>query len=476
MGMSNDTPWANVRADSPLPHDLESERAVLGSCLRLGSLPEGDVVAGLRPCDFWRDAHRVVFRVMRDLSADGTKIDLLTIKSRLSLKELEDVGGPAYIAALADGVPSSTNSIAYAGIVRERADARAMLVELERARHRLYSEPSAAGNGLASDLCTALEAIREGSDTRQDDLQLVDDLEMIARPEPAALVMGMLISGSLVGLYGPTGVGKTFTAIQLGICICTGRSFLGAPVPEPGNVVHVLAEGAGRFGARLRAAKRSLGLAVDESLGYYTLPKEVDLMNRTAVNRLIVEARPVSPRLVIIDTVNRNMGGNENSSEDMAQFVASCDRIRSSLGTTVLLVHHTGWEQSRERGSSVLRAAVDTWMSLKGVGSVILSCEKQRDLDEFPPISLRLVSAHGSAIMELAESSADPPLTKADRLVLEVLPTDGATKAGWVKAVMSRQGAPHRSTAYKVVARLVEQGWVRRDGKLYRPFGDHDAL
>ena len=79
--------------DHVTPHDLDAERAVLGVCLRLGRLPESDGVTGLRPCDFFRDAHRVVFRAMQDLSVDGVEIDLLTLKNQLSPRELEDVGG-----------------------------------------------------------------------------------------------------------------------------------------------------------------------------------------------------------------------------------------------------------------------------------------------------------------------------------------------------------------------------------------------
>ncbi len=431
-----------------------------------GNIPND--VAGLEAEDFFRDAHRIVFRSMRSMDADNTTIDLVTLKASLGSK-LDDVGGAAYLASLTDGVPRSTNVAAYADIIWSHAAARRMLAVLTRAHARLHADPAAASKGAAADLIVELQTVTGKSEART--LELVDDLDMIARPEPEPLVSGVLLANSLAGVFGPSGVGKTFMALRLGVSVCTGQSFFGATVPEPGNVVHVLGEGAGRFGARLAAVKLDLGIEADSPLGYYTLPQPIDFLDPRAVGHLIDASTAVAPRLVIIDTVNRNMGGNESATEDMTAFVAACDRLRISLGCAALVLHHCGWDDSRERGSTVLRAAVDGWMSLRRKDDgLLLSCEKARDLDPFKEIRLSLMPAHGSAVLQLDEVDGGRELTDVDRNVLDALPPDGATRAAWAKAA-SAVGT-NRTSAYRAIDRLERAGCVEVDGKTFKRPGE----
>ena len=60
----------------------------------------------ITPADFYRDAHRRIFDKMVALNERNQAIDCVTLKEELSRSgELDDAGGPAYIASLADGVP-----------------------------------------------------------------------------------------------------------------------------------------------------------------------------------------------------------------------------------------------------------------------------------------------------------------------------------------------------------------------------------
>src|SRR5438034_1345408 len=70
--------------------------------------------------------------------------------------------------------------------------------------------------------------------------------------------------------------------------------------------------------------------------------------------------------LVGVDTLARCfVGGEENSAKDMGLFVAGLDRLRAATGAAVLVVHHTGRESGRERGSTALSGAVDTLMVIE---------------------------------------------------------------------------------------------------------------
>ena len=114
-------------AERTLPHNLEAERSVLGAILVHNDAfnTAAQVIDGR---DFYRDAHRRIFDRMVTLSERGEAIDFVTLKEELSRGgDLEDVGGPAYIASLVDGVPRATNIEYYARIVKEKATLRNLI-------------------------------------------------------------------------------------------------------------------------------------------------------------------------------------------------------------------------------------------------------------------------------------------------------------------------------------------------------------
>ncbi len=114
-------------AERTLPHNLEAERSVLGAILVHNDAfnTAAQVIDGR---DFYRDAHRRIFDRMVTLSERGDAIDFITLKEELSRGgELDDVGGPAYVASLVDGVPRATNVEYYAKIVKEKATLRNLI-------------------------------------------------------------------------------------------------------------------------------------------------------------------------------------------------------------------------------------------------------------------------------------------------------------------------------------------------------------
>src|ERR671935_2344585 len=114
-------------AERPLPHNLEAERSVLGAIL-LHNDAFNLAAEVIDATDFFRDAHRRIFDKMVKLAERGDAIDLVTLKEELGRAgEIDEVGGPAYIAALVDGVPRSTNVEHYARIIKEKATLRRLI-------------------------------------------------------------------------------------------------------------------------------------------------------------------------------------------------------------------------------------------------------------------------------------------------------------------------------------------------------------
>src|SRR3954465_1375173 len=114
-------------AERTLPHNLEAERAVLGAIL-LHNDAFNLAAEVIDAHDFYRDAHRRIFDKMVTLAERNDAIDLVTLKEELGRSsELDEVGGPAYIAALVDGIPRPTNVEHYAQIVKEKATLRSLI-------------------------------------------------------------------------------------------------------------------------------------------------------------------------------------------------------------------------------------------------------------------------------------------------------------------------------------------------------------
>jgi replicative DNA helicase len=110
-----------------LPHNLDAEKSVLGAIL-IHNDAFNHAAQLIDSRDFFRDAHRRIFDKMVALSERGNAIDFITLKEELSRAgELEECGGPAYIAALADGVPRSANVEYYARIVKEKSTLRSLI-------------------------------------------------------------------------------------------------------------------------------------------------------------------------------------------------------------------------------------------------------------------------------------------------------------------------------------------------------------
>jgi replicative DNA helicase len=118
---------AVATAERTLPHNLEAERSVLGAILvHNDAFNLAAQVIDSR--DFYRDAHRRIFDCMVALNERHDAIDFVTLKEELARAgDLDEVGGPAYVASLADGVPRATNVEYYARIVKEKSTLRNLI-------------------------------------------------------------------------------------------------------------------------------------------------------------------------------------------------------------------------------------------------------------------------------------------------------------------------------------------------------------
>lgn len=129
---------AALAPERTLPHNLEAERSVLGAIL-VHNDAFNLAAQIVTDRDFFREAHRRIFDKMIALSERGDAIDFVTLKEELSRSgHLDDVGGPAYIASLSDGVPRATNVEYYARIVKEKATLRSLIYAANKILSNAY--------------------------------------------------------------------------------------------------------------------------------------------------------------------------------------------------------------------------------------------------------------------------------------------------------------------------------------------------
>ena len=123
-----------------VPHSREAEEAVIGSVL---INPEAyyDVAQFLQADDFYIERHRWIWETFNRLHERRSPIDFLTVSEELGqLGQLAEVGGPAYLTALINNVPTSLHATAYGRLVEETSVRRRMLSAAQSIAKLAYQE------------------------------------------------------------------------------------------------------------------------------------------------------------------------------------------------------------------------------------------------------------------------------------------------------------------------------------------------
>ena len=164
-------------AEPPLapPHDLEAEQSVLGAIFLSDVSLYGLVIQdGLRPQDFYREQHRIVYQAMIDLYNASEPVDIVTVKNRLrEAGRLDDVGGEAGVESLAGMVPAAGNLRHYARIVRDHALLRSLLTTTMEIQASVLSH-DAAPRDLVERAEKAMLDV--GHDERQKEFRSIHDV------------------------------------------------------------------------------------------------------------------------------------------------------------------------------------------------------------------------------------------------------------------------------------------------------------
>jgi len=157
------------------PHNLEAEQSVLGAILLADTTLYGLVInEGLKPEHFYREQHATIYRAMLRLYEESREIDVLTVTEELKQAgELEQVGGPAMVDALAGAAPAAGNVREYARIVQSNALLRRLLTTTQQIQANVYNHEAPARELVE---WAERDILEVGHDDRQKDFRSIGEV------------------------------------------------------------------------------------------------------------------------------------------------------------------------------------------------------------------------------------------------------------------------------------------------------------
>ncbi|HEY4677242.1 MAG TPA: replicative DNA helicase [Candidatus Angelobacter sp.] len=130
--------------DRGMPASMDAERAILGAIL-LDNSAYPQAAEHLRAEDFSLDSHRRIYLRMMELAETGKPVDFVTLTEQLGQhKEIESVGGVAYVTSLTDGLPRVKNIEQYVKIVKDKALLRGLIHAATSAIQQAYEQEAPA--------------------------------------------------------------------------------------------------------------------------------------------------------------------------------------------------------------------------------------------------------------------------------------------------------------------------------------------
>jgi hypothetical protein len=235
---------------------------------------------------------------------------------------------------------------------------------------------------------------------------------------PNYRVKGILPRTGLAVIWGPPKCGKSFWTYDLVMHIAIGRPYRGRKVQQ-GTVVYCALEGGAGFAGRVEAWRQLRLAEHDQAVPFYLLDVPIDLIaEHKAIIAAIHEQVSTPPAVVVIDTLNRAIAGDENKSDDMAKFIKAADAIRAEFDCLVIIVHHCGVVGTRPRGHTSLAGADDCQIAVEKNKDGIITATVEHMKDAEAGTSL-------ASILEPIDLGTD---TEGDPLSSCVIsPTDAGT-------------------------------------------------
>lgn len=295
-------------------------------------------------------------------------------------------------------------------------------------------------------------------------------------------------SASILGGY--AGQGKSWMLMDLALAVSRGLRWLGRFPTRQGRVLYVDEESGIKL-LRRRLGKLINGRGLDSTRDgiEFAVQKGLCLADKQSLDLLRATIDRTEPIVVIIDSLIRVHGGEENSATDTAKIFAQVKRIIRDFGCSVLFADHhkkpgigSVSQDLLLRGTSEKVAFVDTLLSIARKNDVlVVEHSKSRFEQPVPPFVIEIeditpektvIQAVGNA-EEIQQQSRE---AEALAFLQNVL-ADGSWKTRRELAELATKAGVKVKIMQKLLTTLTDQGEVEReDRKLHPGRGNKSAL
>lgn len=357
--------------DREPPHSAEAEQSVLGGLL-LDNRMHPIAAELLTVASFFQYQHGQIYSAIFELVSQGQPADVITVFEVLERRGIaEDVGGLAYLNALAQSVPSAANLRRYCQIVNERKVLRELMAVSDDAWNSAMNLNGRSAADVVLEVLSKISALGR-SVTEQGPARGIDAADLLCKdmPPPIYILKPFLAEGLTV-LAAPPKAGKTTLARQISEAVNCGSEVLGEKCTKGDVLFLSLEEGEVLFREKLKMMK-----IPEENLRGIRLEFEWPQASRGADrirDWLKSRSGERSAALVIIDSLARfRLTPSTKANifmEDYNALKILADLCKQFPGVSICVLHHTTKANHEDplaciSGSHGLTAAVDGYMVL----------------------------------------------------------------------------------------------------------------
>ncbi len=360
--------------DIGLPANVDAERTILGAVL-LDNAFLKEISLTIEPDDFSLDSHKRICLRMKELYEAGTSIDIITLSNALAHhKEVELVGGIAYLASLTEGLPRRPVINEYIRIVKDKSLLRDLMTLCSQTITRAGDQ-----SDTALEVHSALEISLKHFEDKVRSLRRTSDTPFFvgfrtfvsAYPDVIDWTVEDLIQKDGNGLIlGDPGTSKSLAVFDLALHLVAGVSWFHHKIPQRMKVGLVTREDApGLSQSRLTRLREGASEALDMFLAGQDLENWLyvhtraqretwTLQSEQDIQEIIEAIKERGIQICFFDVFRVLWHGNENDSRETAIVLEAANRIGREAKCQVGLVHHVsksdrGTIFDRARGSGI---------------------------------------------------------------------------------------------------------------------------
>lgn len=375
--------------DRTFPHDLDAEAAYLGGLFFAPSVRAARTVHRLvLAADLYKPAHATIWHAAGRLLERGEAVDPITVTAELrATNDLTRAGGAPYVSHLAQVAMTAGNAEAYAELIREHAQRRA-LIQAGQQITQLGFDPASGDPADAAEHAVTLARDVRDAGRAAEDSPVTDIHDFLAVEDSHDWVLpGVLERGDRLILTAGEGGGKSVLLRQFAVCAAAGvLPFGGDNALGPAKVLVLDCENSAPQSRRhyrglMNTAERLHRPVKRGALHIDVRPEGVDLTRGAGRSWLMRRVEEVMPDLLVIGPVYQLHTGDPSSEEHARRVTTALTEARQAANCAMVLEAHA--PHGNGFGPRALRPAGSSlWLRWPEFGFGLRAVEDEKSADE----------------------------------------------------------------------------------------------